>query len=140
MKKIVITAASLLFAASLSAASARSPHTATDEERARWTLQDMQSLKIALEAYKSDHHEYPAASSVTDAVVALKPYIRSAPVRDAWGNPFVYERTASGFRIVSAGADGKFDKASWSEEGGELAYEADAVISDQARFWFRAWW
>ena len=119
---------------------AQDAYVPTDAERARWTLQDMQSWRIALEAYKTDHKSYPAAATLQEAVAAIAPmYIRVAPVNDAWGRPYLYERTGEGFRLVSAGADGEFNRASWTTAAKDLAPEADAVISDAARFWFRSW-
>ena len=130
MKKIAF--ASLLF---LVAA-----YVPTDAERARWTLHDMRSWKIALEAYKLDHNRYPAASTIEEVAAAVEPrYIRKAPRTDAWGHPYVYEGTADGFRLVSAGADGKVARQTWSEPGKDLSLEADAAVSADAKFWFRSW-
>ena len=119
---------------------AQDPYVPTDAERARWTLQDMQSWRIALEAYKTDHNSYPAGTTLEEAVAAVEPkYIRKAATNDAWGRPYLYERVGDGFRLVSAGADGEFNRGSWTTGARDLAPEADAVISDAARFWFRSW-
>lgn len=93
-----------------------------------------------MEAYKTDHGDYPAAAALKNAIQAVEPtYVRVAPPHDAWGRPYLYERSGDGFRLVSAGADGKSDRKSWHETARNLAFDADAVVSDANPFWFRSW-
>jgi hypothetical protein len=129
-----------LFVAATVAAAADSPYVPSDAERARWTLQDMRSWRIALDAYKIDHKAYPAATTLDEARAAVQGiYIKSVPMHDAWGRPYLYEKTETGFRLVSAGADGKFDKSSWTTPGPQGSLHADAVMTEEGKFWFRSW-
>lgn len=139
MKRIAGFAFAIL-AIAVGAHSADAPYVPTDAERARWTLQDMRSWKIALEAYKIDHDSFPDAKTLEEAVAVIEgPYIRQAPRHDAWGRAFIFERVGEGFRIVSAGSDGIFQKESWSEPARGLSHVEDAVITDEGKFWFRSW-
>lgn len=112
----------------------------TDAERARWTMHDMQSWRIALAAYKQDHGTYPDAKTLEEARTAIEPkYIRHSPVTDAWGNAYGFERTGDGFRVVSAGADGKFDPPTWTAAGRQSSFDADAVATNDGRWLYRFW-
>ena len=60
----------------------------------------------------------------------------------AWGNPFLYERDDKvGYRIVSAGADGKFDRSTWASAGVTNSFADDAVAtgSDRRGRYTRSW-
>jgi general secretion pathway protein G len=35
------------------------------------------------------------------------PYLSSLPTADPWGNPYTYQRTATGYRVASNGPDGR---------------------------------
>ena len=66
----------------------------------------------------TDHGKYPEVKSAEEARAAFEPvYIAHLPMTDAWGRPYAVESDANGFTVVSAGADGKFDKQSWSTGG-----------------------
>ena len=139
MRKLVVT----LIAATTVTFSAHSQEPLpppTDAERAGWTLGDMRTLATAIEAYAVDHNEYPKAASLDQVVPLIQPvYIRRAPVRDAWGNPFVYASSADGktFRLVSPGSDHTTDPSTWDIPGELSSYAADAVLdSGQLR---RGW-
>ncbi len=100
-----------------------------DAERAQATATEMQMWRIALNAWKLDHHTYPAGD-VDAARAAVEPvYINRALTRDAWGNPYRYEATKEGFRLISAGADGKFEPESWSNSGDLTSLSDDAVMT-----------
>lgn len=112
----------------------------SDAERARWTMSDMVSWKITIEAYAKDHGSYPEAATLEQLRDAVQPiYISHAPMVDAWGNPYRYERHATGFRVVSAGADGRFEAATWTTGAKKLPYDADAVVTNEGRWLFRSW-
>jgi hypothetical protein len=113
----------------------------TDAERARWTLSDMMSWRIAIEAYATDFGVYPAVTTLEELRDAVQPrYILHAPMHDAWGNPYRYERDEKiGYRLISAGADGKFDPATWTAGGKRASFDDDAVVTPKERFWFRSW-
>ncbi|HZE88508.1 MAG TPA: type II secretion system protein GspG [Verrucomicrobiae bacterium] len=108
---------------------ASSPYVPSDAERARWTMADMRSLVIAMEAYKKDHGEYAKGETLQGLLAQISPvYIRRAPATDAWGNAYRYAPLgATGFRIVSAGADGAFSLGTWGTAERDLAYAEDAV-------------
>lgn len=116
----------LLVALPLAAADAYKP---TDAERARWTMNDMRSLQTAIEAYATDHKAYPQVNDINALLPLIQPvYIIATPMHDAWGNPYRIESSATTYRIISAGADGKFDPDSWSTPARQLDFTADAVI------------
>jgi hypothetical protein len=112
----------------------------TDADRARWTMSDMMSWRTAVEAYAVDNHAYPDVKTIEALRDAVQPrYIIHAPMVDAWGNPYRYERNGSGFRLVSAGADGNFDSTTWASGSRQLPFDADAVVSNEGRWMFRSW-
>jgi|ERR1051325_2220433 type II secretory pathway pseudopilin PulG len=121
----------LLFLVALPLFSAEPAASPTDAERARWTMSDMRSIATAIEAYATDHNRYPDAKDIADVAKAVQPmYIRSTPLRDAWGNNFRIESNASGYRIVSCGSDGVCDTTTWAVPAKDLGYSADAVTQN----------
>jgi hypothetical protein len=140
MKKNILLAIILTTLTVTTARPADGPYIPSDAERARWTLFDMRSWKLAIGAYKQDHGSYPAAKSLEEVRAAVEPvYIAKAPMVDAGGRAYRYELTKSGFRVVSAGADGKFDPSTWDEQGQQSSLDADAVVTEQGQFWTRSW-
>jgi hypothetical protein len=137
MKKTLLT---LLFASIVSPLVANGPYTPTDTERARWTMSDMASWRLCFAAYKQDHGKYPELKSVEDARAAFEPiYISQLPMADAWGRAYAVQANASSYTVVSAGADGKFDKSSWSTGGMLQSFDDDAVATNEGRWLFRHW-
>jgi len=129
-----------LFAAALVSIATMGAYTPTDAERARWTMHDMMSWKIVFDAYYTDHKEYPHVGTVEEARAIGEPiYINAAPMHDAWGNPYRIESDGKTFRIVSAGSDGKFDPSTWGVTAKKLPFDADAVLTNEGRWLFRAW-
>ena len=124
-----------------SAALAADVYTPTDAERARWTMDDMMTWRTAIQAYATDHHEYPDVKTIEQLQAAVEPiYIIHAPLHDAWGHAYRYERlTPTTFRLVSAGVDGQFDESSWSTAAKKLSFDADAVVTSEGRWMFRSW-
>jgi hypothetical protein len=103
----------------------------TDAERARWTYFDMGSIATCLEAYASDHNAYPDVSDIDALRPLVQPlYVVNLPTHDAWGNPYRIESTAKGYRIISAGSDGKFDESTWTTAAKDLPTSADAVYEN----------
>lgn len=139
------TAVTLLCALSLILLSARPLLADENENRARATLQRMESVATAVAAYMTDHNEAPNVTSVEALVPLLAPkYMREVPLRDGWETPLRYVRLgAQSFRIVSAGADRKFDERSWNTaaQTEDLAADAVYVVKKQYeagsfhRFW-----
>jgi hypothetical protein len=113
----------------------------TDAERAGWTSMDMNSWRVALAAYQLDHGSFPDAKTLEEARAAIEPtYIAHAPMHDAWGHAFHYELDGKGgYRLVSAGADGKFQPEGWSQKGRTTDLNADAVATQEGR-WLQLSW
>lgn len=106
----------------------------TDAERARWTMNDFRSIATAAEAYKTDYNGYPQASSMEELQKLVQPlYIKSLPMHDAWGTPYRYISDGKTMTIVSAGADQKFNEASWKTPAKWMAaFDEDAVWSNDS--------
>jgi hypothetical protein len=116
------------------------PYMPTDAERAGWTMMDMGSWRTCFDAYKLDHGKYPEVKSAEEARTAFEPvYISHLPLTDAWGRTYAVESTATTFTLASAGADGKFDKQSWSKAGRLASFDEDAVATNEGRWLFRLW-
>jgi len=139
MKKLLIPF--LLLAVSSTLVAADGPYIPTDRERAGWTTSDMNSVRIALAAYYSDHGSFPDAATIEDVRKAVEPmYIAHMPVHDAWGHDFHYELNGKdGYRLVSAGADGKFQREGWSQTGRTADLNVDAVATQEGR-WLQLSW
>ncbi len=137
MNKILLLALTLCTTTSLFAGGGYAP---TDGERARWTMSDMTSWRTALEAYAKDHRAYPAAAHIEELRKELQgKYMMVAPVHDAWGRAYRYERDGDGFRLVSGGADGQFDERSWSKKGPAKSLNDDAVMTHEGGWLTRFW-
>ena len=135
MRRLAITLAAATAIALAGHAQEPAP-TPSEGDRARWTLGDMRTLATAIEAYAVDHKAYPKVGSLEEVVPLIQPvYIRHAPVRDAWGNPFVYSSSADGktYRLVSPGSDHAADPSTWDVPGELSSYAADAVL-DSGQF------
>lgn len=136
MKRFLLVAVLCVTSASAWAASSYVP---SDAERARWTMFDMHSWKIALSAYRSDHGVYPTAKTLDEARAAVEPmYIAHAPMTDAWGNPYRIESNATSFQVISAGADGVFER-DLSKTGVLPSFNDDAVATESGNWLVRRW-
>ena len=110
----------------------RQPGIVDDVYHAMTTVRDMYSLGIALEAYHIDNSRYPDVDSVEELRPLLEGrYVPEMTGSDAWGKPFKYVPAADGqgYRVVSAGSDGRFDERSWTEPGVFRDSEEDAVFA-----------
>lgn len=138
MKTFICVLAMILFSA---AVPTTTPYAPTGVERARWTMFDMHSWQVALAAYQQDHGSLPVAATLAQARDAVQPtYIAHAPMTDAWGRAYRFEANAdTGYRLVSAGADGRFDPAGWSEAGRTSSLDNDAVVTAKGRWLSRYW-
>ena len=103
-------------------------------------MSDMNSWRICFAAYKQDHGKYPEVKSAAEAKAAFEPvYVAHLPMTDAWGRPYDVTSDTTTFTVASAGADGKFDKASWSTGGALSSFDDDAVATQEGRWLFRHW-
>src|SRR5215212_11726759 len=72
------------------------------------SLADAKSIRTTVEAYAVDHHRYPPAATIEELRPLVEPvYIRTMPMKDAWGTPFIYRVSQDGqsYTIASAGSD-----------------------------------
>jgi hypothetical protein len=77
------------------------------EKRGR-ALADLETLGVALEAYRRERGSYLVAESASDLVDNLNPRYIAAFIRfDPWHRPYEYEGTRERFTLRSLGADGK---------------------------------
>jgi Type II secretion system (T2SS), protein G len=114
----------------------------TDAERARWTMEDMSSWRIALKAYNADHKQYPAVSTIEQLRAAIEGvYMIKAPTTDAWGRAYRYsvDPTSGDYALVSSGADGVFQNEKDLTPGKTSSFDDDAVANGSAKFLFRSW-
>lgn len=88
------------------------------EKRRPWrrTMADMRSVATAIEAYATDRDDstYPRGEYEALGRQLVPVYMKTIPAKDMWGTPFAYVVSADGqhYRIVSAGADLKFEPES----------------------------
>ena len=55
------------------------------------------------------------------------------------GHAYAVESNANSFTVASAGADGKFDKQTWSAGGKLQSFDEDAVATNEGSWLFRHW-
>lgn len=101
----------------------------------RVTMRRMVAVATAIVAYRHRHGSFPTARSAAALEKKLRPFIwrddrRDFDVRDEWGTGFSYQliENGNGFRLVSAGADRRFDKGSWEQPGVLEDRQHDAVL------------
>jgi len=139
MRSISILIVILLSAATLDASHL---YQWTDLDRARETTMAMLSWRTALDGYAVEHGKYPDVKTLAEARDAVVPrFMFSAPMVDSWGHPYRFERDAkNGFRIISAGADGKFTPETWSIPGLTSSFNDDVVITGGNSDWLFRYW
>ncbi|MDQ3280244.1 MAG: type II secretion system protein GspG [Acidobacteriota bacterium] len=76
---------------------------------AKKTMADMRLIASAAEARATDTEEFPV-TDIYGLKLALEPvYVKTLPVTDAWGTPFHWVSDGKQYRVVSAGADKRFE-------------------------------
>jgi hypothetical protein len=91
------------------------------------TMADMRTLAVALEARATDVESYPE-TDLSGLKPLLEPtYVQTLPEKDAWGTPFLYIGNGRQYRIVSAGADKRFE---WNARQFESAAGEARVTED----------
>ncbi len=84
------------------------------------TMKDLRIIATCLEARATDTNEYPTVLTIEELKPLLQPtYVRKLPLADAWGTPYAYVSDGRSYRIVSAGADRRFESASRHLDGSE---------------------
>ena len=99
------------------------------------TLRRMTAVASAVVAYTQRHGSFPAAGEAQDLGRRLREFVwkddrAHFAAEDEWGTPFAYEILDDGraFRLVSAGADRKFDRESWNRAGAFPDHSEDVVL------------
>jgi hypothetical protein len=102
----------------------------------------IRTLATGMEAYAVDHGEgYPQANTLLALRSVLEPtYVRSMPMADAWGTPIRFEiaKDRKSYRLISAGADRRFNPQSWAAANRELADFAEDLVYENGAF-VRMW-
>lgn len=100
-----------------------------ENEKHPWrkTMADMRTLATALEARATDENDYPNVQLDALEPLLTPIYVKTMPKVDAWGTPFLYVADGEHYRIVSAGADKRFD---WNARQLELDVQAPRVMQD----------
>lgn len=78
------------------------------------TMADMKSFAMAIESYITDYYEAPQVETLAELKEKLEPfYIKTLPMKDGWGNEFIYKHGTDDAKdtyfIGSGGSDGKFE-------------------------------
>lgn len=82
--------------------------TAVRKEKILRTTADLRTISTALEAYRREQGSYVTADSGRNLIDALAPRYLPVVLRlDAWSNEFAYRGTPAGYKLSSAGPDGK---------------------------------
>lgn len=81
---------------------------------------DLKSVSIAVQSYIVDHEKAPPGKTTGDLEKLLVPfYIKHLPLKDPWGNDYLYRLGTgddkTGFALACAGKDGVFD--GWDQRG-----------------------
>lgn len=91
-----------------------------------FTMYTLETLAPLLEAHRDLHGRYPTATQLDEALLEM------ARPEDKWGTPLRYQVSSDGkrYQLVSAGADRRFDEASWTRPGDLSTDEDDAVLEN----------
>lgn len=92
--------------------------TAAQKGKQKATMGDMKSISVAIESYVTDNYEIPPGESLAEMQEKLSPfYIKTLPLKDAWGFDFHIKRGANkdAYFIGSGGKDGVFN--GWNQTG-----------------------
>lgn len=85
---------------------------AAEEQRKhpwRRAMADMRTIATALEARATDVESYPQVDLDALPELLSPVYIRTMPETDPWGTKFLYVSNGTQYRLVSAGADRRFE-------------------------------
>jgi len=88
---------------------------------------DMAAIDRAVRAYAMHERAYPPPQPIGDLIRAMD---EPLPAADPWGRPYRYERLGSGFRLGSAGPDGRWSRRSLADYGAGAASGDDIVVED----------
>lgn len=115
-------------------------------EKTPWkgTMMDFRTISVAILAYSTDRDDlkYPPGDFSSLEKLLVPNYLSKLPKADTWGTPLRYVASADGehFRLVSAGADRKFEPGSLAVSGAtgqQLTYGGrlkDDIVSEDGVF------
>jgi len=115
--------------------------TAMQHSKQKRTMADIRTVATAVEAYETDHKQYPNAIDVSGLNAELVPtYIRVVPAADGWGHALHYDAWASqgsvtdSYAIGSGAKDGVFLHQSLRDylasPGSTVNFNDDIVFSN----------
>jgi hypothetical protein len=84
------------------------------------TMGDMKTIGTAIESYITDTYHAPEGNSLAEIKDKLEPfYIKKLPLKDGWGNDFLYKHGTGDqkdtYAVASPGKDGVFN--GWEQTG-----------------------
>lgn len=94
--------------------------TSMQRGKEKTTMADMETISKAIDAYIAEHKAAPEGNTLADIMNKLQPkYIEKLPLKDAWGNDFLYSRGTGAkkaeYAVASSGKDGVFN--GWEQVG-----------------------
>ena len=97
------------------------------------TMEDLKSIGWAIESYMTDYYHAPEGKSLADIKDKLEPfYIKELPLRDAWGNNFIYSHGTGEnqdvYSIASPGRNAIFN--GWEQSGYYIITHIDDFGND----------
>lgn len=96
----------------------------------RKAMAEIRLLESHLMAYASDGNSYPDVDLDALEKLLVPTYTAKVQKLDPWGTPYLYLGKTDQYRIVSAGADRRFDQSSWKFEKVEEGKSPTARTSD----------
>lgn len=113
--------------------------TALQRTKQKRTMADIRTVATAVEAYATDHNQYPKASSIEELRPLLEPkYVATLPSTDGWTHGLRYEcwpaESCRSYAIAGPGKDGKFDETSLAayKQATTQAFDCDIVLANGA--------
>ena len=114
--------------------------TALQNGKQKATMGDMKSIGNAIESYIADAGQAPEGNFLVEIKDKLEPfYIKKLPLKDAWGNDFLYmhgtDDDKDNYAIASPARDGVFN--GWKQAGSYVVttttgFDRDIVYSNGA--------
>lgn len=74
-----------------------------DKAKVDTTITSMRGIQSGLKLYYARHGKYPDTSQGLQILITEK--LLEPPVKDGWGNDFVYTAEGSSYKLVSYGSD-----------------------------------
>lgn len=94
--------------------------TAVQKAKQNSTMKDLKTISVAIEDYIADTGHAPRGKTLAEIKDQLQPfYIKTLPLKDGWGNDFVYTHGSGNkkdaYAVSSGGRDGIFQD--WDQTG-----------------------